>query len=45
MQGDLGVQKQRVDVWAGHDETARWKCPECTTELAVCDHAEKRGVL
>jgi transposase len=41
-QVELSVQKQRVDVWAGHDDTARWACPECASELAVYDHAEER---
>jgi len=41
-QVELSVPKQRVDVWAGHDDTARWTCPECERDLAVYDHAEER---
>lgn len=41
-QVELSVPKQRVDVWAGHEDTARWTCPECATELAVYGHAEER---
>lgn len=39
---DLSVQKQRVDLWAGYDATARWTCPEFPSELAACNHAEER---
>jgi transposase len=40
---ELAVETQRVDVWAGHPEGARWPCPECGTTLALYDHAEERA--
>ena len=39
---ELNVPEQRVDVWAGHAEDARWPCPECATPLGLYDHAEER---
>src|SRR5260370_36439702 len=39
---ELRIKEQRVEVWAGHPESARWPCPECATELALYDHAEER---
>ena len=39
---ELKIKEQRVEVWAGHAESARWPCPECTTELALYDHGEER---
>ncbi len=39
---ELRIKEQRVEVWAGHAESARWPCPECTTELALYDHGEER---
>ena len=32
---ELNVQKQRVDVWAGHPAGIRWPCPERGAELAA----------
>jgi transposase len=40
---DLAVQEQRVDIWAGHAEDARWACPECGATLALYDHSEERA--
>ena len=40
---ELKVKEQRVEVWAGHAESARWPCPECAMEVAVYDHAEERA--
>ena len=39
---ELRIKEQRVEVWAGHAESARWPCPECATELALYDHGEER---
>ncbi len=39
---ELKIKEQRVEVWAGHAESARWPCPECATELALYDHGEER---
>src|SRR5215510_10416780 len=39
---ELQVKTQRVEVWAGHAESARWPCPECAAVLPVYDHAEDR---
>src|ERR1700675_2054164 len=39
---ELKVKEQRVEVWAGHAESARWPCPECATELGLYDHGEER---
>ena len=39
---ELKIKEQRVEVWAGHAESARWPCPECGTELALYDHGEER---
>jgi len=39
---ELKVKEQRVEVWAGHAESARWPCPECGAELALYDHGEER---
>ena len=39
---ELAVKAQRVDIWAGHAENARWPCPKCGTALALYDHAEER---
>jgi transposase len=39
---ELKVKEQRVEVWAGHAESAHWPCPECATELGLYDHAEER---
>ena len=39
---ELRIKEQRVEVWAGHAESARWPCPECGTELALYDHGEER---
>jgi transposase len=39
---ELKIKEQRVEVWAGHAESARWLCPECATELALYDHGEER---
>jgi transposase len=39
---ELNVPQQRVDVWAGHDERARWSCPECATSAPLYDHGDER---
>ena len=39
---ELKIKEQRVEVWAGHAESAGWPCPECATELALYDHGEER---
>jgi len=39
---ELNVPDQRVDVWAEHEEGARWSCPECGHPAPVYDHAEER---
>lgn len=38
----LDVERQRVDVWAEHEENAVWVCPECQKESTLYDHAEER---
>jgi transposase len=38
---ELQVKEQRVEVWAGHSESARWPCPECATELGLYGHGEE----
>jgi transposase len=40
---DLNLPEQRVDVWAEHEEGARWPCPECAQELPLYDHSEERS--
>jgi transposase len=40
---ELSVAEERVDVWAGHARGARWRCPQCDTELPAYDHAEERA--
>jgi transposase len=40
---ELNVTEQRVDIWAGHPEGARWPCPDCGTTVALYDHAEERA--
>jgi hypothetical protein len=40
---ELKITEQRVEVWAGHAESARWSCPECAAELALYDHGEEKG--
>jgi transposase len=40
---ELAVKEQRVDIWAGHPDGARWPCPDCGTTLALYDHAEERA--
>jgi transposase len=40
---ELNVKEQRVDIWAGHPEGARWPCPDCGTTVALYDHAEERA--
>jgi transposase len=40
---ELNVKEQRVDIWAGHPEGARWPCPDCGTPEALYDHAEERA--
>ena len=39
---NLDMQKQCVDVWAEHPETATWVCPHCTQTQPLYDHAEER---
>ena len=39
---ELKVKEERVEVWAGHPEGARWPCPACARELTLYDHAEER---
>jgi transposase len=39
---ELKVKEQRVEVWAGHADSARWPCPECPATLPLYDHAEER---
>src|SRR5262245_47886669 len=39
---ELQVKAQRVEVWAGHPDSARWPCPDCATALPLYDHAEER---
>ena len=39
---ELQVKEQRVEVWAGHADGARWTCPECAASLPLYDHAEER---
>ena len=38
----LDVERQRVDVWAEHEENAVWVCPECQKESTLYNHAEER---
>jgi transposase len=38
----LDINRQRVDVWAEHQEDAAWACPHCTKTLPLYDHAEER---
>jgi transposase len=40
---ELKVKEERVEVWAGHADSARWPCPECAAALPVYDHAEERA--
>jgi len=40
---ELKVKEQRVEVWAGQAESARWPCPECGVEVALYDHTEERA--
>ena len=40
---ELKVKEQRVEVWAGHADSARWPCPECAAPLALYDHGEERA--
>jgi transposase len=40
---ELKVKEQRVEVWAGHADSARWPCPECAAPLPLYDHAEERA--
>jgi hypothetical protein len=42
---ELKIKEERVEVWAGHAESARWPCPECATELALYDHGEEYPAL
>ena len=39
----LDTRKERVDVWAVHEEGQRWSCPECGADLSVYDHAPERA--
>ena len=39
---ELKVKEQRVEVWAGHDDSGGWPCPECAAPLPLYDHAEER---
>jgi len=39
----LDVKGERVDVWVGHPEGERWRCPKCANELGVYDHARERS--
>jgi len=38
----LDLERQRVDVFAVHQEGASWACPECGRALATYDHAPER---
>jgi transposase len=40
---ELDMAQERVDVWVGHKQGIRWKCPECGQILACHDHAEERS--
>ena len=39
---ELKVKEERVEIWAGHPEGARWPCPACARELTLYDHGEER---
>jgi len=39
----LDIRRERVDVWAVHDEGQRWPCAECGVGLSVYDHAPERA--
>ena len=39
---DLDTTGERVDLWAEHTVGARWRCPDCETELPGHDHVEER---
>ena len=40
---ELKVKEQRVEVWAGPAESARWLFTECAAKLALADQAEERA--
>ncbi len=39
----LDLKKQRVDVWAIHEEGLQWLCPECGAMMPLSDHAPERA--
>jgi transposase len=40
---ELDVKKQRVDVFAKHDQPKSWTCPECKKPFGLHDHDEERA--
>ena len=40
---ELKVKEQRVEVWAGHADSARWPAPD-VRPLALYDHGGGAGV-
>lgn len=40
---ELDVKKQRVDVFAKHDQPRSWTCPECKKPFGLHDHDEERA--
>lgn len=38
----LDTSGERVDLWAEHDRTPTWPCPECAQPSPGHDHAEER---
>jgi len=39
----LDVKGERVEVWVGHPEGERWRCPKCGEEMGLYDHAPERS--
>lgn len=39
---ELDVKQQRVDVFAKHDKSKSWTCPECSKPFGLHDHDEER---